>query len=1045
MPQHQPLPFLKQVARYYLEQGNITKRTFVFPSKRALRFFEHYLKELVRSGENTQPIFAPKLTTINDFILGLKPEMAVLDKTELLFSLYECYISHQGQAAEHSLESFLFWGNIILSDFDLIDRHLVDAKQLYSNLEGYKGLEDIHLDFLGEQSKDYLALYFKGFVNPSKRSEEDKESYRRSFLQFWESLYPLYLDFREKCGTQTYEGCIYRHIAEGAAELAAELRDKHLRLIDEGISPYVFVGLFELSQSELRLLKYLRVQRVAEFCWDRQLQVLQDKKHPVSRLLEKNMSVLGAVEGFQELNYEENNYLPHEVTVYNCASTVTQVKAIPSILRDLNKLPSSELGSRESEEDPLDTAIILPSEELLIPTVSSIPSEYKALNITLGYPLNRTSVSTLISRWLRLLPEGYNGHYAVGSIVSLLSLQLLTEFYPGLHTLIHALRKQKHFALGGKWIVQTYLPHLVEREAQRGAPDKSQALADCTALLEILLMPESDALRFLRQLDTLLDMLAEPMMRRDEAENADEFATADEAEGEKKSFKINFDLNFLMHYQKLVRRLHDLLQRGSYEGTDREVAVQLLEGLSRNKTIPFKGDPLKGLQVMGLLESRSLHFPKLIYLSAQEGKLPKRKQQSSFIPHILRMGHGLPLPQQDDIVESYRFYQTIAHCEKLMLFVCQDDALGGKGEESRYIAQLEKLYGIPIKRIAVELPPKPRTKKEVTLDKHRPEIVDALSSWLSDSKESPNEEQRRLSASSLNTYLQCPLKFYYQYIGGLRSSDEQSQLLSGGEFGDILHKTFSDKLYKVPKGRSIDSEYIQKLLDNPSYIESCVREVYEQYRSDKLIKHEIQSLDEHFVQLITANILPILEYDKANSPFTYLYSEAEVYHEMPIQCAGQERYVCFKGYIDRIDLKVEDGRECVRILDYKTGSDKKKPLDDWERVFANSSDYKAQLQTLLYCEMLTKGQIVETQRPFEHREKPMLPGLLITKEMHKGQSYSPYFELDKTTLVYHDAQEMYISYLRSKLEELFDLNRPFTQTTDSKVCTYCPAKNICHR
>ena len=1048
-------PFLKQVADYYFSDQYLHLRQFIFPSQRAKTFFLHYLRELAE--QTGRIMFAPQCTTVNEYILSLAPELQAIDKTELLFDLYDCRVAQRGYIGgegEEGLDDFLFWGNIILSDFDLIDRHLVDARQLYRNIEGLKELEDNELDFLGEETKASIEQYFKGFINTSRLSDQDKENHRSRFLAFWQSLYELYSLFGEHINKtqRAYEGYIYRRVANDL-ELAERLETQHTEALSQGIRPLVFVGLFELSKSERNILHSLYQHGLAEFFWDEEVHVIQDRKHPASRLMARNTKLLPSVRllEYSPKTWQEGEiaeYLPKEVRVYHAASTVTEVKALPKILEDCN-IPLT------NKPDELNTAIILTDEQMLLPVVSSIPTDYEYLNISLGYPLSRTSVSTLINRWMRLILGGYKGSYPVPGLIGLLSLQLLTEYFPKLHNLTHAMRKQKNYMLRGAWIIETFYPH-INKETE----DEDKLLV----LLKILLTPEQEALPFLHQLDTLLDLLAEPMLKQDlhnknNSQDTESIApilddTTEESieDSQHERILIGFELNFLMHYKRLLRRLIGLLEDRQYGTLSLDRAVHLLEGLVRGLTIPFKGDPLQGLQIMGLLESRSLHFDNLIYLAAEDGKLPKRKHNSTFIPNILRYAYGLPTREYEEAAESYRFYQSIAHCKCLALLVSEDDILG-KGEESRYISQLGMLYQVSIKHKSIELPPKAEANKSIVIHKDQPEILNKLQSWfLGENNQHGN--QARLSASALNTYLQCPLRFYYLYIKGITEDQEPSELISANDYGTILHDTLAKRIYNVPQGTIIDAVYLDHILGQGlQYISSKVAETYIEHYRQNNNKRELNKLDLYSIELLSTMLLSILKYDRSNCPFVYLYSEVGLLHEIAIQYEGQERLVAFKGFIDRIDQCQQEGEEFLRILDYKTGSDKIETFANCADLFLNPKKYKAMIQTLLYSEMLLNGRSAKTGEAALNSSHlnslPLRPALLIVPQLiGQEENYSPYLitKPDKKVILLDDYRKIrddYMGELRKHLEELFDRTIPFTQAADKAPCQYCQFNSIC--
>lgn len=1114
-------PFLKDVARHYLSELRPTEpwtlsaeRTFVFPSKRSRDFFLNYLSEL--SAETGQSFFSPPCCTISEFLSSLHPELEVLDKTALLFRLYECRCRQyerweregrleEGDALE-TLDEYLFWANIILSDFDLIDRHCIDAYQLYRNVEGLKELEDKDLDYLDEETKEYIKQYFKGFVNTRELSEHDKSIYRRKFLRFWGSLYELYSIFGEQieASKECYEGYLYRAIADDALNIAVRLEEELGMTDDKPFAPYVFVGLYELSESEMKLMKQLRRRGLAEFCWDTAVYLLHEQqvdkrqKHSSALIMQRNIEELGAVALDRAGAERERAYLPSDIRIYHTASTVTQVKALSSVFEDcglaIEQRSDDDLSDRQSSTYQIDearlgrstkgdqlsrgltlskpgrrgyeleTAIILPDEQLLVPTVGAIPTEYQSINITLGYPLSHTSVSTLINRWMRMLSTMYKQSLAVPQILSLLSLQLLRDHYPGITHIINYLRKksEKNYMLSVAWILDKGFAELIDKlqdECERAEVLRARPI------IEILLAPSEEAQTFLRQIDRLLELLAEPMREADQAVYREkliaQMATAEEAERrllaerlEEDNFALSFELNFLQHYQRLVKRLDSLLseQRSTPYILSRETLIQLLDGLSRHLTIPFRGNPLQGLQIMGLLESRSLHFKNLVYLTAQEGRLPKRRFGSTFIPSVLRYAYRLPTPEYNDAVDAYRFYQNIAQCERLILLISEEDSLGGKGEESRYIAQLAKLYDCPIERISVDLSPQPTGQSPIVVEKDE-ETMAKLYSYLSDSPDYGDKLAGALSPSSLNVYLTCPLKFYYSYIKGMREEQEASELIAANDFGTVLHATLGEFVYMSAVGRRLDKpeEYLQRMgFDNRDKLIGLVTEVYR-----RECKESLDQIDYYYIDLITSYVACVLDYDKSRGAFTYLQSEAQAFMAFPLIVGDEQRYVRFKGSIDRLDILHSEEGDRIRILDYKTGGDK--TTDKVATAFRKPSDYKAVIQTLLYTEMLLSGELYPTKREgkkpqsedyqarldigIQATEANVEPGLMLVRKMMSRKDY------DSRMLKgsYADVREEFLERITETLTELYSPEQSFRQTEDTRSCEYCTFRTICRR
>lgn len=1010
-------PFLEQVAAHYCErliqnsqslaQTDALQYRFVFPSRRSLLFFRHYLGRIAPS-----PMFAPKCQTVGEFVQGLLPEVRVLDRTALLFELYRCRQEEANAEEVEPFEDFLYWGNIIIKDFDLLDQHLISAKELYANLADYREIQE-DFSYMEPDTLELIESFWNGFRNLSAMDEGERVDYRRSFVDFWQSLWPLYQRFNERleatdCG---YEGRIYRQVAERAVDLVDGLGEQ---------TRIVFVGLFDITPAEFKLFRALRRRGYAEFCWDEQVHILSDSKHLASKVLLKNKELLGQVQG-SWLAEQGARYLPQQVEVISCASTISQVKALPHIL--------GELGVLSDDPSELTTAMILPSEQLLLPTVSSIPTAYQHLNITLGYPLNRTPVAVLMSRWIRLLLSSHDHRsYRADQLIALLSIHLLGERYPQLIELSDAIRRQKNYHISTSWIME---------QAELCAQDEgTEQQGQFMRLVEILLRPSERAGQFLGDLQEFLQGLMDRSRLPESREHAEDIAvTQDDGRVE---ISI-FDAEFIHHYIRLVNRLRGLSEQYALDSMPLSSVIRLLEGLVRGITIPFEGDPLRGLQVMGLRESSALHFPRLIYLSAQEGQMPRSGHEATLIPQTLRRGYRLPTSQWQDATEAYRFYQSIAKAKELILIYGQDDAMGGKGEESRYIHQLELLYGVPINRRVAQSTPRRTPAEPIVISKQSPEVARRLSLFSRDTASGG----RALSASRLATYISCPLRFYYEAILEIYEEEEPQELMASNEFGSILHATMEEVYKPYTGGKPIPVAHLERLLEKGNTeIDRIVTELY----MDKYGKQEASALDKLYCDMIATYTRSIIAYDATHEPITYLESEAHLVARIDL---GNGVQINFKGDIDRLDIVQgeDDPIPRVRVLDYKTGQDKEPKFTSWEEL-TTKTDMKAVLQTLLYCELLwqNKANILPKMPSYA-----IQPGVMRLKEMGtQSKNYSPYvtFGSRKSAVIiadYADYRQEYLDTLTDLLRSVFDLEQPFVQCQDLEHCRYCPFQLSCGR
>ena len=1022
-------PFLHQVATHYYQQGanQLSKCRFIFPSKRAITFFRHHLSQLATD----QPLFAPRMETVSDFVRQLHPEAQVLDKTALLFELYQCYRairSERGETSE-SFDEFLYWGNIILKDFETCDRYLVRTDHLYRNLRDFKEISD-DFSYLDDEARTLIQRFWGELPSLQSLKEENDESPKKRFLSFWECLHPLYNRFTARLYElgYIYDGLLYRW--------AAEHPEHVLNQLEEG-ERLVFVGLFYLTPSERKLFKTLKTAGRAAFCWDAAVEVVHDATHPASKYFQKLLKDFGQVEGAWK-DGAPGKHLPQEIQVIECSSLLAQVKGLPSLLQEMNLSSDSEC---------LETAIILPDEGLLLPTASSIPEDIGSINITLGYPLDRTPIALMLKRWIALLTLNLKRRessvrYPADQLLSLLGQGLITAHCPEATQLMERIRKSKRFFLPAKDLWQQ------ENES---------------VLLHLLLDPLSEESDPLQRIEALLTHLIQRAQERAREGADDELTPSDvPLEGEERENNEGlspFDLEFIHHYLRLINRLQGLIEQHQMQLGD-EAMIHLLEGLVGTVTIPFEGDPLQGLQVMGLLETRLLHFPTMVYLSAQEGALPPKQYSDTLIPYTLRRGFGLPTGRADeDPGQDYTFFQSIARAKQLTFVVAPNSEGYNLGEESRYISLLQYIYGCPIQRRPLHLEAQVEETMPIIKQKEGA-LWDAFVQRTTTDPRTATEQKdiSPLSPSSLSKYVACPLRFYYEYICRYREPESPNLLLAANEFGTILHRVMEECYRDLTQHAKVDQaapltfttitqEMIEKLLKSKGELSRRVRSAYCQaLKLDP--KRPLSSLSSIYCQTIERYARELLTWDSAHTDFGYAASESKVYAAFQLP---DTTTVYFGGTIDRID-EVE-GR--YRVVDYKTGGDKISIIKPrgagsdfrWvDKLF--DTDYKAILQTLIYCAGLAQTKGLD--------ERKIYPAIFRFRGedglMKLTNKYQPLISLPigekhaKEIVSYHEMKESFEPFLIEEiLTSLYDTEVPFTQSEDLKPCRYCPFALSCGR
>ncbi|MCR5519516.1 MAG: PD-(D/E)XK nuclease family protein, partial [Bacteroidales bacterium] len=762
---------------------------------------------------------------------------------------------------------------------------------------------------------------------------------------------------------------------------------------------FVFVGLNALNECEKRVMRKMRDARLAEFCWDWSSAEIKDPANRASFFLSQNVA-----EFPQAFDIDPDGLPRPVVNVVSVPSSVGQTKLLPSILSSgcippsgvrpsgsphhpfgtvppLSSgspendsflgcsrgcyVPQGECAQPDSSDIGINTAIVLPDEGLLMNVLNSIPEGIEDVNVTMGYPMRGSEFQALmndIAGMQQNLREK-NGekqfyHKFVWGIFSNgIIRDCLSEKGNGI---VAKIRKDARY-----FINQSYFG---------GDP-----------LLETIFRPATDIPRYIKE---LLIALA-PLL--------------------KEQGTMQMELDFAMYYYKAANRLEglrlDVLPRTMW---------RLLDQLTARASVPFKGEPLKGLQIMGPLETRALDFDNLIILSCNEGMFPRRSVAPSFIPAELRKGFGLPTYEYQDSVWAYYFYRLIQRASNIWLVFDSRTELSRSGEESRYIRQMQMLYDFDLRRYVVKAPLQ-QAAASSAIDKTDEDL------------ETMQSDRFYLSVSALQNYLSCPAKFYYSKIKGLSAADEVSESLDAGMLGTVLHESM-EYLYGVSK--TISKAYIDKLLSDEAGIRALIAgKIKQQLKTD-----EVEGRNLIFEELIVKYVMQILRTDKKRLQLSGKNSFRILGLELERKCeiAGFN----FVGYIDRLDM-FEDGT--VRIVDYKTGKVKEQDVDVNDSNAAkvvdalfgknNSERPKIALQLYLYDEYL-EGD-------------PLVKGMDMVNCIY--QTSNIFVKMPEEVRRSANFCELMRERVAGLLDELRDKEVPWSRTGDDKTCEYCDFKTICGR
>ena len=958
-------PFLHQIAEIFFTQyGNdLYKHTFVFPNRRAGVFFQKYLAEIAG-----KPIFSPKILTIQELFESLSPYL-IADRIEMLVILYEKYIVIS--QSDELFDDFLYWGEMLLNDFNEVDKHVANAEQLFKNVQNLKSIES-DMSFLSPSQIEAIQRFWVGFMPAEGNNTKEK------FLETWQILLQLYTSFRAELHQKgfAYEGMLFREVAE---------RAKNKENFDLPFSDIVFVGLNALTPAEENLLIYLRNLGVADFYWDYDSPQVRDPQNRASLWVRENLQRFPSKFPIAASNRLLDEEIKPQIELIGIPSAVGQAKHVTQILSRLIQ----ENGIANPSE-AIKTAIVLPDENLLLPVLYSIPQEIEKINVTMGYGLSHSSIASLIEDVADLQRNIRRQNNE-------------TMFY---YRFVQALLNHPLIVSSAQTESEALKTHILTHNrvmvAQSEIPEHP--------LFQLIFKPITDWKNISEYLQNILSTLYNGLTEEKQA--------GKESGTDVRS--IDLEREFIVQYYKTITRLSDTLRNANHLSI--ETYFRLLKRISQSISVSFSGEPISGLQVMGVLETRVLDFENLIILSMNEGVFPLKNATTSFIPYTLRKAFALPTYEHQDSTYAYHFYRMISRPKRVfMLYDTRAEEMQ-TGEVSRYFYQLKYLYPDCFdisERVATydvsapDIPP-------VTVTK----TADVLSKLQSFTKGGTSY----LSASLINNYINCPLQFYFTAVEGLSEESEVQESVESDVFGSIFHRLM-EMIYNRYKGLSVTPDVLSGIAKNDRYLTELIEKAFARYYfKDEENTRPLQGQHHLIGEILRSYVKQTLAVDKQFTPFEYIDSEYRFVKEYAV---NPVLTVNFKGSIDRID-RVGGAH---RIIDYKTGTGAT-DFKSIEQLFDESKNNRPSqiLQVFVYALFYA----------LENPGKQLSPAIYYLRSVFKD--FDPTITFDKNPVenISRFLPE-FTEKFNALLQEIFNPNIPFSQTKNEKNCQWCAFKEVCGR
>ena len=778
---------------------------------------------------------------------------------------------------------------------------------------------------------------------------ENKTPLLEKYIDFWKLLPTYYHSLYHHLLNKGigYQGLIYREAVNNLIHFSDSKKEKQ----------FVFAGFNALNTAEEKIIQHLIASDQAKVYWDADQTFLNDPYHDAGLFLRR----------FKESwkNYKSNPFewivddfsQAKKIQVIGTPKTIGQAKIAGSILETIiNENPNTTLDK---------VAVVLGEENLLVPLLYSLPSSVGALNITMGYSSKNNPAQILIAKMFKMhtnaLSRNAKSYVLYYKDVLDILTHPLVEPYSKTSALVSTINQNNY----------TFITHHKLTELNPNPSD-----------LFLLLFQkwEKDSMAVLQTISTLLQTIKANLSNDNEEEKITKAFVYS-------IFKV---INKLINYYSQHSHIDKI-----------ETLYAIYKQVIDLAEVSFEGEPLNGLQIMGVLESRVLDFETVIITSMNEGKLPAGKSQNSFIPYDVKRELGLPTFKEKDAIYTYHFYHLLQRAKNIyLLYNTESDGLDA-GEKSRFITQLEvekqlkhtlthEIYNAVLPETAYKQMVIPKSESVMLRLK---EIT-----------------EKGFSPSALTSYIRNPIDFYFQKILRISEVEEVEENIALNTLGTIIHETL-EALYTPFIGKFLSENDIVgcfKLLD---------AEVLKQFKliyKEGEIKKGRNLLAFEVAKRNVSNFLKVeLECIKNGDAIKILYLEKAC--ERILEHPSLPFPIKIAGKVDRI----EERNGIIRIIDYKTGKVEKTnvTLKSWRGLTEEIKNDKI-IQVLAYVFMY------ET----EANGKPIEAGIISFKNLKFGFLPFSFKEgKEETTVISEEIMFNYLEQMVLLLNEILDETKPFEE------------------
>lgn len=971
--------------------SDLSRTVVVFPNKRAQLFLNQYLLR----ANGGAPLWSPVYTTITDMFLR-HSDYQEADSLKLICDLHKSYVSVT--RSTESLDQFFAWGQVMLSDFDDIDKNMADADHVFANVRDLHEFDD--LSYLTEEQKTVLKSFFSNFT------DGHESELRNRFLHLWCHLHDIYEDFNRRLASQHlgYQGAIYRRVAEDDTVCYSYDR-------------YLFVGFNLLQKVERRLFDRLQSDGKAFFYWD-----FDSYYMPTSHGGESNEAGRYIA---QYLKYYPNALDTTDASIYGQFSHTKDITYLSAPTENVQARYIAEwlTANPKRISDANRTAIVMCNEQLLPAVIHCLPEDVKEINVTTGYPLSQSPFCSLIDKLFDLQTEGRidcRDSYRTSIVRQLLRHPYMPYLSESSAQLLDTISTNATFSKTvAELCIDDHLAMVFKPLADNGSRASTQ-----------------DIIKWMSDIVTVIGA------RTKDLED------------------ILFKESLFCVYTSLSR-VYELITSGDLTvdvSTLRNVVSQLLHGAS----VPFHGEPAIGIQVMGLLETRNLDFDHILVLSCNEGNMPKGVNDTSLIPHSIRKANELTTIENKVAIYSYYYNRLMQRPNDISVAYNNSTMGAKSNEMSRFMLQhlLESPHNM--RRISLMSGQMSVVSERQGVAKDAEVIASLRQRFeITDDNNGKQRPLLSPTAINKYMFCPMRF-YYAYVCGINENPEEDITEIDSMIFGDIFHYASEQMYKTIcghNQSRYITRHDLETYRRDKRLVESLVddafREVFFKIKTGSRPNY-------NGLQLINREVIirymhKLIEIDMEKAPFEILGLESRICQTMDVGSGPLAMQTSIGGIIDRLDRVKDQEGERIRVVDYKTGGKKLKTVSSVDDIFNPATPNPYYLQTFLYSSIVAEqGKGVKSEQNngdktvkgnvglagHNYGSTAVSPALLYIQFASKDDDPTLVIDKEKVTDIRRHSKD-FMSNLRGVVNEIFNPGIDFCHTTIAEHCRMCPFARLC--